>query len=338
MKKNIDLEKEQKRVKKTKKVVGSRLDSTLGTILTFLILIAFAIIIYFIYLNFPTGSEKVELDVETLPELEIVEESEQFFPKMKFNHNSISYMLDSACSQEKRNRVIEAFDELSSLVSSISFYEVSTNPDIEVVCSEYSKKTPGDYFVAGEGGAKEIIQTGRYNIITEGVIILHGNPHGFYECEWANIELHELIHVFGFDHSSNENSLMYPYLSSCDQKLDSSIINMLKELYAEENLPDLYFQDFNVIKKGRYLDFNLTVKNSGSIDAKGVSFDVLDEGGLVKTFSLDDLKFGAGMKVEIQNLRLIHRNPDEIKFVIDRNNLIKEIDEENNIAKTIFEN
>ena len=42
------------------------------------------------------------------------------------------------------------------------------------------------------------------------------------------------------------------------------------------------------------------------------------------------------MKVEIQNLKLIHKNPKEIQFVIDKDNLIKEIDEENNIAKTSF--
>lgn len=315
----------------------SRLDSVLGTTLTFLILIALAVIIYFIYLNFPFEAEGLDLDIENLPELEGIGESGQFYPNMKFNHNSISYQIDTACSKEKKNRVVEALNELSNKVGLISFYSVSSNPDIEVSCSEYSKQAPeGDYFIAGEGGAREIIQTGRYNIITNGVILLHGNPHEFYKCDWANIELHELIHVFGFDHSADKNSLMYPYLNSCDQKLDVSIINTLKDLYSEENLPDLYFKDINVIKRGRYLDFNLTIKNSGAIDAKDVSFDVLDDGQLVKTFGLGDLVFGAGMKVEIQNLKLIHRNPKEIQFVIDKDNLIKEIDEENNIAKTSF--
>ncbi len=317
-------------------VEKSRLDAVLGVILIFFILIALAVIIYFVYLNFPFGAENLDLDIENLPELEGIGESEQFYPNMKFNHNSISYKIDSACSQEKRDRMISAFNELSFKVSAIDFYEVLTTPDIEVLCSEYIKQTPGDYFIAGEGGAKEIIQTGRYNIITEGIVLLHGNPHEFYKCDWPNIEFHELIHVFGFDHSADKNSLMYPYLNSCDQKLDVSIINTLKDLYSEENLPDLYFKELNVAKKGIYLDFNLTVKNSGAIDAKDVSFDVLDDGQLVKTFDLGDLIFGGGMRIEIQNLKLIHKNPDEISFVIDGNNLIKEIDEKNNIAKTGF--
>lgn len=317
-------------------VEKSRLDAVLGVILIFFILVALAVIVYFIYLNFPFGAEDLDLDIENLPELEGIGESEQFYPNMKFNHNSISYKIDSACSQEKRDRMISAFNELSFKVSVIDFYEVLTIPDVEVLCSEYTKQTPGDYFIAGEGGAKEIIQTGRYNIITEGIVLLHGNPHEFYECGWPNIELHELIHVFGFDHSADKNSLMYPYLNSCDQKLEVSIINTLKDLYSEENLPDLYFKELNVAKKGIYLDFNLTVKNSGAIEAKDVSFDVLDDGQLVKTFDLGDLIFGGGMRVEIQNLKLIHKNPDEISFVIDGNNLIKEIDEKNNIAKTGF--
>ena len=313
-----------------------RLNAILGTILTFLILIALAVIIYFIYLNFPFGAEGLDLDIENLPELEGIGESEQFYPNMKFNHNSISYKIDTACSDEKKERMIEAFNELSNKVGLISFYSVFENPDIEVSCSEYTKQIPGDYFIAGEGGAREIIQTGRYNIINDGIILLYGNPHGFYKCDWANIELHELIHVFGFDHSTDKNSLMYPYLNSCDQRLDTSIINTLKDLYSEKNLPDLYFKDINVIKKGKYLDFNLTVKNSGAIDAKDVSFAVLDDGQLVKTFGLNDLIFGGGMRVEIQNLKLIHKNPKEIQFVIDKDDLIKEIDEENNIAKTGF--
>ena len=75
------------------------------------------------------------------------------------------------------------------------------------------------------------------------------------DCSYPNVELHELLHVLGFDHSENKKSIMYQLIESCDQILDQSIINQLKLLYAEENLPDLYFDKINVIKKGRYLPF-----------------------------------------------------------------------------------
>ncbi len=302
-------------------------------------LFVLGVLLYVLYLNLPGNPEKLNLGLENLPELEngSFNGAVQFYPNMKFNHNSISYSLDPLCSAEKVDRLEEAFTELSDKVGLINFYEVSNNSDIEVVCSEYSKQAPeGDYFIAGEGGAREIIQTGRYNVINQGIILLHENPHNFYECEWANIELHELIHVFGFDHINNEDSLMYPLLTSCNQKLDEVIVDKLKELYSKENLADLYFEEVSAIKSGRYLNFNLTVKNSGLVDAKNINLNVLDDGKLVKTFDLDDLKYGAGVKIEIQNLRLIHRNPEEIKFVLDGGDLIKEIDEGNNVAKSNF--
>jgi len=48
------------------------------------------------------------------------------------------------------------------------------------------------------------------------------------------------------------------------------------------------------------------------------------------------LTYGAGIFIEIQNLKLIRRNPREIRFVIDMYNDIPEIDEENNVAVITF--
>ena len=48
-------------------------------------------------------------------------------------------------------------------------------------------------------------------------------------------------------------------------------------------------------------------------------------------------KYGAGIILSIENLKLKHSNPDEIKFVIDYDNSIKEFDEENNVAVISFE-
>tara|TARA_Y100000034_G_scaffold21160_1_gene24351 strand:+ start:17771 stop:18742 length:972 start_codon:yes stop_codon:yes gene_type:complete len=302
-------------------------------------------VIYFIYQNIPGKPVNLEPVVVEAPiaQNQTYEEVMQFYPSMKFNHNKISYKVEEECKGDKRERMIEAFDELSSLVGVISFYEVEFKEgvDIEISCSGQEGVVEGEYFIAGEGGAKEIILTERYNIINQGVVLLHGNPHGFLECSWANVELHELIHVFGFDHSENPDSLMYSLLESCSQRLDESIINELKTLYSQENLADLYLEDVEIVKKRRYIDFDLTVKNSGSIDAENVKLSVFDDGELVKSFDLGDeegkIKYGAGIKISIENLRLKSSSPDEIQLVIDSDNFIKEIDEENNIAKISFE-
>jgi len=312
----------------------------LNLLLIILLLTILGILSYYLYMNIPWGSQVLSLKIQANQEFEITKLSgnvSQFYPNMKFNHNSISYKIDGNCNNEKKQRITEAFIELAEKIGVINFYPVSENHDIEVSCTENFKDAiKKDFFIAGEGGAREIIQTGRYNIILNGIILLFANPQKAVKCNWPNIEIHELIHVFGFDHSQNKESLMYPYLETCDQKLDDSIINKLKELYSEENLPDLYFSNLSVIKKGRYLDFNMTIQNSGSIDAKNAKLAIMDDGEIAETLNLSDLKFGAGIFMEIKNLKLIHRNPNEIKFLIDPSNSIKEINEENNIAFVDF--
>ncbi len=307
-----------------------------GAVVAFLLMILVLVILlllflgYLVYLNYP--SNPTYLDVPVDNENVSVGSSLQFFPNMKFNHNDISYVINGDCSQEKSQRMQEAFNDLSNRVPYIKFLESSINPDIIVSCSsgEPNSNENKRYFIAGEGGAKEVVQTKKYNIIKQGVILLYDSHSKFAKCDWSNIELHELLHVFGFDHNNNKNSLMYPYLTSCDQKVDDNIISELIRLYSEENLPDLYFEDANVVKRGRYLDFNLSIKNQGLITANNVKFSVLDEGELVETRELEDIDFGAGILVKIQNFKMIHRDPSNISFVIDLDNNIDELDESNN--------
>jgi hypothetical protein len=308
----------------------------------FLFAILFTILIvlvYILYQDIPGNPEisRTTIDPITLETGNLSSAVKQFHPNMKFNHNNISYKIDDRCDKKKKTRIMEAFDELQKRVGVISLYEISFGkPDIEVTCSDEQFSIEKDYFIAGEGGAKEIIQTKRYNVIIEGIILLHSNPHNFYECEWPNIELHELLHVFGFDHSEDEQSLMYPYLNSCSQKLDESIINNLKNLYSRENLPDLYFEEASAVKKGRYLDFNISIKNSGVIDAGNISISIVDGEDVVKDFKLNDIAFGAGINFYVTNLKLVSRDSDNIKIIIDSDNLIEEIDEGNNIVELDF--
>ena len=291
--------------------------------------------IWYLYLNLPGEAENLEAVIVEAPAVEpvLLEGVSQFYPNMKFNHNAISYKIDPDCSNEKTNRMLSAFDELASKVELISFYESFNGVDIEVTCSDYKKQAVDkDHFIAGEGGAKEIVQTGRFNVISNGTVILHGDAKGFVKCDWPNVEIHELTHVFGFGHSENPDSLMYAYLKDCSQELDQPIINELKRLYSDLNLADLYFDKVSAVKKGRYLDFNLTIKNSGSIRSEKTQFSVLDNGKLIESFDLDAINYGAGISIEIKNLKLGSRSSEELRFVIDRKDLVDELYEENNIA------
>ncbi len=299
-----------------------------------------------LYLNIPGKPIELNAIISNIPQLKNSGFSNviQFYPNMKFNHNNITYKVDLNCPNDKKTRMIKAFEMLSRDVSWINFSEEyeGTEADIDVSCSENEKynldtsEKKHEFFIAGEGGARKITQTERYNIINKGVILLYENLQNSVQCDWPNTEVHELMHVFGFSHSIDKNSLMYPYLKSCDQKLDNSIIRELNRIYSGLNLADLYFENVSAIKKGRYLDFNVTIKNSGNIDAFKVSYSVLDDSEIIETKELKDLKYGTGIIIRVSNLKLNKRNSKEIKIIIDYFNKTNEIDKENNIASFKF--
>jgi hypothetical protein len=310
--------------------------------LIFVLILLVAILIFLLYTLYqyiPSEPQTYNAKIDSIKSVtgNLSSEVGQFYPNMKFNHNEISYNIEEGCSQDKKARMIEAFKIVSDNVNEIKFYPTSKNPDINITCTTKIEGSLGkDFFIAGEGGAEQIVQTNRYNIINQGMVLLYGNPYNSIECDWPNIELHELMHVFGFQHSQDEDSLMYPYLSSCNQKLDESIINSLKDLYSQENLPDLYFEEASGVKHGRYLDFNVTIKNSGTIDAQNVMLGVFDGQTKVDSFPLDNFNFGAGVTFSVSNVRLESRSSSVIKLTIDPDNKIEEIDKENNEVILVF--
>ncbi|MEK6914213.1 MAG: matrixin family metalloprotease [Nanoarchaeota archaeon] len=305
-------------------------------ILIIIFLISLILILsYYIYINFPREPELLKIINNPSFEPVINSEVKQFYPNMKFNHNKISYFIDISCDEERKSKMGKAFVELSKKVSEITFYSNELNPDIEITCSKNNEvNIDKKHFVAGEGGAKEIIQTGNYNVITKGIILLYENTKiRSKNCDYPNIELHELLHVLGFDHSESKKSIMYTYIESCDQVLDNSIINQLKELYSKENLPDLYFENIEVTKKGIYLDFILTTKNSGSIKADNIILTIMDDDIIIHEKNLGDFDFGAGITLKTKDLKLERLNPDKINFILDKENKINELNEENNIIE-----
>ena len=312
--------------------------STIGKIVYIIVIIIFmaliALLVYYIYLNLPRDPQQLEVSTKPTVQPIITSNVNQFYPNMKFNHNKITYFIDQNCDKNKKVRLENALDELSIKVPIINFFPSEIDPDIEITCSEDNRiNIDKKHFVAGEGGAKEIIQTGRYNIITEGIILLYENTKvKSKDCQYPNVELHELLHVFGFDHSQDKRSIMYSLIESCDQILDQSIIDRLKELYAEENLPDLYFDQIKVVKRGRYIDFDLTIKNSGSLNSKDVTLTILDGISIIEQRNLGSFDFGAGVTLTTTNLRLRNLNPDQINFILDKENKIVELDEDNNVA------
>ena len=320
-----------------------------GTSIFFVIilLIAAAISLYWLYENLPFGEEQ-RLIVKN-PQNNISEENGekaasndtdellsyaanermQFYPDMRFSKLPVSYSISNECAEEKAEQMQEAIDIMSN-ETIVSFIPIeSNNSDMVIRCRDIDDKEikMKDYYVAGEGGPREIINTSLFNVIVKGEILLLRES----QCPEPIVSVHEILHVLGFGHSINKLSIMYN-ISDCRQKLTRDIIDELKRLYSIESLPDLHFQDINATKAGRYLSFSIEIKNRGLIDSPNTTLAVYVADEKVESFDIDLIEIGGGIVLKVSNLRLPARNTNEVRFVIDAGNSIKELSEENNIA------
>ena len=303
----------------------------MGKLISIILLIIAALLGYFLYETVQNniGDPIKLIERNYTPQirenvLSYPDSSIQFYPNMRFNHNDITYKIHPGCGGAERERFTSAAVFLDDKATSLTISQNSWNSesDIEVLCGEEYLESK-DLFVAGEGGPTFVLNTSLFTVILGGKVVLHKKSCGY------NVELHELLHVFGFAHSPNKDSVMYN-TSFCNQYLTSDIINELNRLYHIEPMPDLYFSKVDATKHGIYLDFNITVKNQGIIDSPGIKVTLLGDGKKIQNFSIGSVEYGAGRILTATNIKLDSRSTQRITFVIDPANEVSEYSEGNN--------
>jgi len=246
-----------------------------------------------------------------------------FYPKMRFISPDITYSIDVNCDSDKIEDAREAFSVLTN--ETVLRFRRVIDGQISVTCSEDEIFTDSEHFIAGEGGPTYLINNGKYVVIYNGTIQLYKKN----TCRSPLVAIHEILHVIGFTHSLNKSSIMYNY-SSCNQKITGEIIDKIGEMYADPILPDLKLSNLSASRSGRYLDFEVSVLNVGLADAKDVELVVYDEDrDEIERYDLDDIRIGQGNILKLTNLR-VSSSLARVIFVVDSDNLIKEIDEDNN--------
>ena len=117
-------------------------------LLTITLLILITTTIYIFYSNTPGKPQELNIHIPTTEQPLLP--TNQFYQNMKFNHNDITYKIDSKCSQEKTQRVLQAFNEITLKIPQIIFISTSGTPDIRVSCSQQDKdSSKEDFFIAG---------------------------------------------------------------------------------------------------------------------------------------------------------------------------------------------
>ena len=284
-------------------------------------------LVYLIYQNNYSPIKSFNINYTQLERESSYLEGLQTYPNMRFDHTNLSYFPDSSCSGERVVRLEEAFSILEQRTGILNFFRGDENSDVTVTCSDEELKQEENMFIAGMGGAEgELPFTGIYYLIPKGNVILYQD----IGCDMPLVELHELLHVFGFNHSTNENSVMYP-VASCNQVLTNDIITELKRLYSIPAFPDLYFSSVNATKQGRLLNLDFAVRNQGLKESGDFIVTLYSDNKEIYKKSFLSVKPGNGIIYSLQNLRV--SSSDFFTLSID-NGL--ELNSDNNLAELIL--
>jgi hypothetical protein len=306
------------------------LSKTLLTILVFLLFLAAFNMFFFSYLR--PGTSFSPIFIQPPKNITSYNGSLQFYPNMLFNHKIITYAIEDTCEKSKYNNMIQAFSILENETSGlIKFQPASRESDIFVTCNqsvqELESRQKSSYFIAGEGGAERAISSGEFWVIEKGKILLY-YPRT-KECLTYHVELHELLHVFGFKHSDNRYSMMYP-VSECNQVLSDDIIQEILRLYNLPELADIYITNVSAVKHGIYIDFDIEIKNQGIENARNITLVLSSRNKTIDTFELKDINYGEGKILNVENVRIpiTMLNLDEITFSVETES--EELDKSNN--------
>ncbi len=253
----------------------------------------------------------------------------QFYPNMRYKSRDITFSVSSTCDAAKKKDIERAISTISEKTI-LNFQQVQEG-EISILCSDINPRPEEEgHFVAGEGGPSEIINTSKYSVILSGKVSLYRRSK---ECAKPNVATHEILHSLGFDHNSNENSIMYP-ITNCGQDIDDYIIEEINKLYLEDSLADLAIEKLNASKNGRYINFEITVGNFGLEDSANSTLRVYANEKEIKVVPLEKIDIGTKKILTVENLR----GPlsfDSLTFTIDYNE--EELNKENNNVEMTLE-
>ncbi|HLA23424.1 MAG TPA: matrixin family metalloprotease [Candidatus Nanoarchaeia archaeon] len=248
-------------------------------------------------------------------------DAEQFYDNMRYQKKVISYSIND-CPLSKQDEMERAFEIVSNLTV-LEFYSVNSGEEISVTCDSKTRFDEEKRFIAGEGGPSKIIQSGDFNVILNGDILLIRES----KCPRPNIAIHELFHALGYNHSENPGSVMYS-VTNCEQEVEDDLIKSVNEIYSFPSNPDLVFENVSATMNGKYLDANMTIKNIGLIDSNAGKVVIYADEKQIHEVELSVMGVGRGFTISVWNVYVPKISISEIKFAIVYNQ--EELQKNNN--------
>ena len=195
----------------------------------------FIIIVIFIFSNndssyypnsYDNNEEQITDEFSNIQELHwmhmpltysFAESNRNIGPRDTFNYKCPDYQIQ---------RLKDAFNMLQNETNSKILFEEVYDEEGEIIVYCYKLKADEGYYVEGEGG-----------YISQDNLILNAELD-FYDhlnCgTWPDVEIHEILHLFGYGHIENKSSIMTPIASRCDRGyIDEEIIQDLINTYSK---------------------------------------------------------------------------------------------------------
>ena len=151
----------------------------------------------------------------------------------------ISYSISENCSNYMKQRIRKSFIKIFEETNSTLFFiETNTNPDIKITCKI---DLPLGYYLDGGTYTAGLSTLGVINHSINNATINFYNLNSRAEtwemgacAKYPDTEIHEILHVFGFNHNNKEGSIMSPSSEGCDVKsIDKYIVDCLKYTYSD---------------------------------------------------------------------------------------------------------
>ncbi|MCX6814227.1 MAG: matrixin family metalloprotease [Candidatus Aenigmarchaeota archaeon] len=146
----------------------------------------------------------------------------------KWYTNNLTFTISKNCTKTQRDKMLEAISHLvKNTKTSLNFTEVEDGcPDITVKCLNvsvvlYLEEGMGQAIVTHKG-------EGHYSVITKAELQF---SLGDKFCPRPVVQLHELLHTFGFEHSKDPSDIMYNRFG-CLQDIKEVMKKDLAQIYA----------------------------------------------------------------------------------------------------------
>lgn len=176
--------------------------------------------------------------------------------ELHWDHMPLTYSIDSNCIERLEELMILSMEKINNETSGyVQFQEERINPDISFHCKDSIYDKSGEYSLADASSTNDPYNT---NIITHVDINIYGQG-AICGTGYPALEVHELLHGFGFNHNPLTKSIMSPYSSgssrSCKiSKMDNAYSSCLMYIYSNSVVGDCYESKLNSISSGSEYD------------------------------------------------------------------------------------